>query len=683
MERIQLSSVRLRTGRFLFLVSLAMAIFLCGDHGIAQNPKPLPDLTEMSLEDLMEIEVDSVYGASKYLQKVTQAPASISIVTAEDIQKYGYRTLADVLRSVRGFYISYDRNYSYVGVRGFARPGDFNSRILVLVDGHRVNDNIFDQASLGTDFPVDVDLIDRVEVIRGPNSSLYLASAFLGVVNVITKQGRNEKSLRASAELASYGTFKSRLTYGNRFANGLEMFLSGSFYDSRGEGRLYFKEYDSPATNYGIAQNADYDQSHQLFAELAYHDFTLHAVYGSREKGIPTASYDTVFNDSRNRTVDARGFVDLQYEHQRESGWGVLGRLSYDQYDYHGTYVYDSSVTDVPSRVLNQDNAYGKWWGGELNVLRTFHKKHHLVLGSKFRDDFQQDQGNFDVNPFTSYFNDHRNSQIWAAYLQGDVVLRHDLVLNLGLRHDHYSTFGGTTNPRAALIYSPRKPTTLKFLYAQAFRAPNAFELYYQGTGGESNPYLRPETVKTGEVVVEQYLGKRYLATASAFGYWIQGLISQQTDPVSGLLGYKNIGRATGKGLEFELRRKSSWGLEAGVSYSFLDVKDVPSGEPLTNSPRHLGKLNFSAPLVRNKVFASLNLEYMSKRRTLSGAYAGGHMVPSLTLFSRGVLRGWEISASVYNFSNTKYGDPGAEEHRQDVIDQDGRTFRLKVAYRF
>lgn len=184
MERIRLGSVQFRMGRFLFLVSLAMAILLCGGHGAAQNSKPLPDLTEMSLEDLMEIEVDSVYGASKYLQKVTQAPASISIVTAEEIQKYGYRTLADVLRSVRGFYITYDRNYSYVGVRSFARPGDYNSRILVLVDGHRVNDNIFDQASLGTDFPVDVDLIDRVEVIRGPNSSLYLASAFLGVVNV-------------------------------------------------------------------------------------------------------------------------------------------------------------------------------------------------------------------------------------------------------------------------------------------------------------------------------------------------------------------------------------------------------------------------------------------------------------------------------------------------------------------
>jgi iron complex outermembrane receptor protein len=381
--------------------------------------------------------------------------------------------------------------------------------------------------------------------------------------------------------------------------------------------------------------------------------------------------------------VDARGFVDLQYEHQRESGWGVLGRLSYDQYDYSGTYVYDSSVTDVPSRVLNKDFAYGKWWGGELNVLRTFRKKHHLVLGSKYRNDFQQDQGNFDFNPFTSYFNDHRNSKIWAAYLQGDVVLHHDLVLNLGLRYDRYTTFGGTTNPRAALIYSPRKNTTLKFLFAQAFRAPNAYELFYSGIGSEPSPHLRPETVRTGEVVVEKYLGKHYLATASAFGYWIRGLISQQTDPVSGLLSYRNTARATGKGMEFELRRKSSWGLEAGVSYSFMGVKDVPSGEPLINSPRHLGKLNFSTPLVRNKVFASLNLEYMSRRRTLSGAYAGGHAVPSLTLFSRDVLRGWEISASVYNFSNTKYGDPGAAEHREDVIYQDGRTFRLKVAYRF
>ena len=155
---------------------------------LGQNPHAPPDLADMSLEELMLIDVDSVYGASGFKQKVTEAPASVTIITSEDIQRYGYRTLADILRNVQGFYVTYDRNYSYLGVRGYGLPGQYNSSIALLIDGHRLNDNIFDGALIGTEFPLDVDLIDRVEVIRGPNSSLYVASAFLGVINIITKQ---------------------------------------------------------------------------------------------------------------------------------------------------------------------------------------------------------------------------------------------------------------------------------------------------------------------------------------------------------------------------------------------------------------------------------------------------------------------------------------------------------------
>jgi iron complex outermembrane receptor protein len=140
-------------------------------------------------EAMLFQEIPSVYGASKYEQKVTEAPSSVSIITSSEIKKYGYRTLADILRSVRSFYITYDRNYSYVGVRGFGRPGDYNSRILLLIDGHRTNDNIYNQAFVGAEAIIDVDLIERVEVIRGPGSSLYGSNAFFAVINVITRRG--------------------------------------------------------------------------------------------------------------------------------------------------------------------------------------------------------------------------------------------------------------------------------------------------------------------------------------------------------------------------------------------------------------------------------------------------------------------------------------------------------------
>src|SRR5581483_5111330 len=109
-------------------------------------------LGDLSIEQLMDLRVEKVYSASKYEQSVTQAPASVSIVSADDIRKFGYRTLAEILRSIRGVYVSDDRNYSYVGVRGFLRPGDYNSRVLVLIDGHRMNDNIYDGAYVSTMF---------------------------------------------------------------------------------------------------------------------------------------------------------------------------------------------------------------------------------------------------------------------------------------------------------------------------------------------------------------------------------------------------------------------------------------------------------------------------------------------------------------------------------------------------
>jgi len=157
------------------------------------------NLMELSIEQLMDIEVPTIYGASKYEQKVVDAPSSVSIITASEIKKYGYRTLADILRSVRGLYVTYDRNYNFLGIRGFNRPGDYNSRILLLLDGHRLNDNVYDQAELGTGFPLDIDLIDRIEIIRGPSSSLYGTSAFFGVINVISREGKDMKGVEVAA----------------------------------------------------------------------------------------------------------------------------------------------------------------------------------------------------------------------------------------------------------------------------------------------------------------------------------------------------------------------------------------------------------------------------------------------------------------------------------------------------
>src|SRR5579863_3415343 len=174
------------------------------------------DLSEASLEELTNIQV---YSASKHLQSASEAPASVTVVTVDEIQKYGYRNLADILRSVPGFYVTYDRDYTFVGVRGFGRLGDWNSRIIVLIDGHRSNNNVLGQAMLGNEFLVDVDMIERVEIVRGPSSSLYGANAFFAVINVITRTPKQVKDWELSFQTGSFGTNEGRATYGHQFHN--------------------------------------------------------------------------------------------------------------------------------------------------------------------------------------------------------------------------------------------------------------------------------------------------------------------------------------------------------------------------------------------------------------------------------------------------------------------------------
>lgn len=475
------------------------------------------DLGNKSIEDLAKMEVASVYGASKFLQKASDSPASVTVITADDIQKYGYRTLADVLETLRGFYVIYDRNYTYVGVRGFLQPQDYNARVLFLVDGHRINDNIFDGAYVGTEFPVDIDLIDRIEIIRGPNSSIYGTGAFAAVINVITKRGRDLNALETSASAGSWNSYKGRITYGERFDSGVETLASGSFYNSLGHNRLFFPEFDSPATNHGIAQHADADQSYNVFGDVLYGDFDFHVVQGSRTKHIPTASFATVFDDPRTRTTDSRGYVDLQYHHTFGS-WETLARLSYDWYSYNGVYIYDYAGAGVPPYTQNYDAASGTWWDFQGDASRTFFEKHKVTMGMEFRQDLRQQQVNYDIGPYKPYFDSHRSSWLSAVYFQDEYSLGKGFYLVAGLRSDWYERFAATLSPRVGLLYKPEPNTDIRLNCSWAFRAPNDYESFYAGNNTNmANPALKPEKVRSWDIDVDHSFGKTYYLSGAGF----------------------------------------------------------------------------------------------------------------------------------------------------------------------
>jgi iron complex outermembrane receptor protein len=635
------------------------------------------DLTHLSLEQLMEVRIGTVRTASRYEQKTTRAPSSVQIITSEQIQKYGYRTLADILRSVRGFYVSYDRNYSFLGVRGFSRPGDYNSRVLLLVDSHRINDALYDQATIGTDFILDVDLIDRVEIVPGPGSSIYGSNAFFAVINVITRKGRDVSGLEASGEVGSFRTARGRLSYGNQFKNGAEVLLSGTAYESKGARSLYYAEYDDPDTNNGYAENRDGDRFYSLFSTLSFGDLTLQGAYVTREKHVPTGSYGVAFNDPQNRTRDDRWYLDLIWQGRVTDDFDLQARLFYDDYRYDGTYVYDS--------VRNQDRSLTNWAGSEVTLTSSSFENHKIMAGAEFRKNFRQDQWNYDEDPYILYLNDKRDSTVWALYIQDEFDMTENLILNLGLRYDHYSTFGETLNPRCALIYNPFEMTFFKLIYGQAFRPPNSYEAFYEDGGifSKANPDLQPETIRTYELVWEQFFGAYLHGSVSLFYYRIKNLIEHHFDPADDLLVFMNTGSAKARGVELQLAGQLDNGLEGRINYAYQDAKDDVTGLTLTNSPQHMANLNLVVPLYQRNTFAGIELQYKGSRKTLAGNDAPRFFLANLTLMHREIIKGLTASASVYNLFNKHYSDPGAGEHLQDLLSQDGRSFRLKLTYRF
>jgi iron complex outermembrane receptor protein len=611
----------------------------------------------------------------------------VSIVTADDIKKFGYRTLADILRSIRGLYVANDRNYEYLGVRGFLRPGDYNSRVLVLINGHRLNDNIYDSVYFGQDI-IDVNTIDRVEFIRGPSSSIYGSSAFLGVVNIITRRGAQFNGLLVSQEAGSFNTYKTEVTYGKKYANDIEAFASGSYYTSDGQLWLYYPEFDQRistnprASHDGWSKHHDSEEVYKLFTTFGYHDFTLEGFFSRRKKFIPTASFESVFDDGREQSTDTRAYVDLKYEHSFNPDNKLMARAFYDTVYYDGDYPYYLEDRTI---AVNKDVMEGNWAGTEWQFDSTFFDRHRFLVGTEYRENLRQYQANFDDPSSGGYYLNHdRQSRILGVFGQAEVEFLTNVTLNAGVRYDHYfQSFGGTVNPRVGLVYNPWPSGTFKLLYGQAFRAPNAYELYYASeNSAHGNPDLNPETIQTYEAVYEQYFAHHYRFSLSGYYYRISDLISQTTD-AEGMIYFDNIDKVQAKGVEFELEGKYPNGWMARASYALQRAEDEDTGAELSNSPRHLAKFNLVAPLYKNKVFAGPEVQYHSIVKTLGDHKAADFALVNFTLFTQHWVKGLKVSASIYNLLDNKYGYPGAEENLQDIITQDGISFRIKATYRF
>jgi iron complex outermembrane receptor protein len=643
------------------------------------GPMSLADLT---LKELLELQFNTVSTASRRRQKLWEAPASVSIVTRDDIKAFGYRTLADAIGGTPGVYSTEDRYYSYLGVRGFNRPGDYNSRVLLLVDGSRANDNLYDSGWLAHGSPVNVDDVERVEFVRGPSSSLYGSSAFFGTVSVISRRGGSLNGAEVTAEAGSLRTYRGRVAVGYAFKSGFEFYLSGSRFRTRGQERLYFAEFDAPETNAGVAENLDHEHAWHVNGNATYRGFTLTVLRNYRERAIPTGSFGSRFNDPRADTIDSSGHYDLKFEHALSDGTQLMARVGFHHYAYDGVYPVDLAADGEPEAiVLNLDEAHGDWWGTEATATRSISERLTLIAGAELRMNVRQDQSNlYATDPVDVLLERSTSSRVHGFYGQADWTPRSNLIISAGVRYDHFSTFGGTANPRFGVNYQPWTTSTVKLLHGRAFRAPNAYELDYYPAAQNPGPRLRPETVKTYEAVFEQALSDAVKVTASGSFYRVNDLITlAYGDDFS---SFWNLGRADTRSGEFGLEGRWLNGWFGRLSYTTQRTDDG-TGAELNNSPRSLTKAHLRVPLHRNRVFLGAEFQRIGSSLAVQGGRVDPSWFANVTLFSRDILGRGELAASVYNVFDRAILNTGFEEHRQRVLQQNGRTFRVRYTFRY
>lgn len=668
------------TKRSRLALVLGGGLWLCF-RGLALAAEPADDPMDQSLEDLTGTRLSTppknvqVSTVSKYSQSVAMAPGSVHVITAEDIQTYGFRTLGEALRMLPGTFLVNDRNYNYLGVRGFNRPGDYNARILLLVDGERLNDNIYDSANFGNDFVLDVDLIERIEYAPGPGSAVYGNNAFMAVINVITKRGGQFDGVEFSGAYGSFDAYKARGSFGQRFDNGAEMLLSATGFDWEGPNQLYYPEFDTKDQNRGKAMGQDYDRGQSAFGKLSHGAFSLEAGYVDRIKGIPTAAFEQVFNDPGSKTDDRRTFATLKFDDKIADDWDLFARVGYNRYDYLGQYPYIA-----PPYALNRDQGIGEWWGGEVRLTNTSIEGHRIMFGTELQDNFRQFQRNYDVGG-PVYLDKPFSSFRYGFFLQDEFRLLDSLSLLAGARYDH-TPFGDSANPRAALIWRPQDATTLKLLYGTAFRAPNVYERFYNDGGdtASANPNLKPEQVGTLEFDLEHYLTPSTRLGAAFYRYQIDALIAQAPDAANGTLTYVNARDVEGLGMELEAEQRYANGIQGILSYSLQRTEDN-HGQTLTNSPENMVKLHVSSPLGLDEYRLGLETLYFSSRKTKRGS-VDGYVLTNL-MATATPIKNVIFSFGVYNLWNTHYDDPVGDDFVQDSIPQDGRGFRLKLTVRF
>ena len=636
--------------------------------------------SEAELEYLRE-EVETVESVSKYAQSLKDVPASVTIITSDEIEKFGYRDISDILNAVPGFYMTYDRTMSNIGITGFGRPGDYNSRVLLLIDGHPVNDDIYGTADINLSGPVDVDLISKVEVIKGPGYLYFGNNAVFAVINIVTKRSLEVDGLMLSTEAGSLSTYKGIATYGGAI-NGYDTVLHASYMDSKGQDKIFFPEHPE---NNGIVEDSDKSWHKTFYAKIKKNGFQIQGMFREYDKYVPTATNLTVFNDKTQHWNPNASFIELSYKGWLGNGLDYTVRGFYNLFEEKFYYPYNDTTNGY---YMWLDHQIGYHYGAEARVDWKLNDRNRVLVGTEVRDTHAELHAT-DITNSRTFVDANKQYASYSLFGQYEMRPTNNLISYLGLRYDDYgnlyNNFRSVILPDAAIVYSHSDTDRLKLSYSEAYRTPSAFEAFYI-TNTPDGPYgnadLNIERWHLINGMYEKSLSDRADLSLGIFRYWISDLIDSSTSAQGGVM-YDNIPSDTvGTGGEVVISLKGDGGKRGDLSYSYQLFKDKNNGQ-LLNSPLHIAKGRFSLP-VYSRLFLGVDGLYLSERKKSVSEWVGAHGTINTTLSARNIYKNLDLSLGVYNLFDERYSDPGsADTYPITAIEQNGRTFRVKASYTF
>ncbi len=648
-------------------VLLAQVLLLApgGAPSFADNAVPVRDLPpfpdvaseeekfiSVAVAGASEAEEDVVVGASKREQSLGSVASAVTIVSAERLRRFGYRTLSEALGGVVGLYIVDDRMVERLGIRGVQLLGDANTRILVLVDGSPVNEPWSQYVDTSWALPVNLDDVARVEVIRGPVSSIYGTNAFLGIINIVTLEADKAPRAYGRTGFASYGVYEGNAGFGygslNRQVRGTFSFVQ------RGGDSLEYPEFSRSNPMDLSATSAD--GLHALNGSLTinYDRLFFHVRGYDRSRELPGAPYDGLAGSDQNKNRDRQLLSEAGYTQPIGDKFTLATRLYVDRYQFVGDLALEHSdgVTPTSSTAFTT-TGNSTWYGGELRGLTEVLPHGKLSVTTGVAAEWSQTDSDSVTGAGTAMEKQEKvaldfNSQ--GVYVEATSAPWPWLAVTGGIRYDSNSLFDnsssatpdmksrsrcgidapGRCSPRGALFLKKGDSYGLKLLYAQGFRNPSIFEAFYKdgaryspGTDAMGDTVLFPESITSYEAVL---WGRPLPGVNSRVSVWqwdLDNIIEKGSvydpDALAERLQYKNIFlglRSRGVELETSYRDTSGWLGFANATLSQVRKDPDKASLEVVNSPALTANLGVSTPLMFGRAHFSTELSYLSSRHT-------------------------------------------------------------------